>query len=147
MGASNRKTLTWGSRQMEFLSLGSYLTHASQLSQSLENCSETFPLTWLIYFISSLKMGKLLWFAMTWYFIPASERSCFPQWWQVNISYKGKMLLSAKLFNKETECHKVLCKCSHLYLHFPNYTIITNLKMPQIHCHVLKGKKVTAMHF
>ena len=62
------------------------LMHASQLSQFLENCSETFPLTWLIYFISSLKMGKLLWFAMTWYFISASERSCFPQWWQVNIS-------------------------------------------------------------
>ena len=63
------------------------LMHASQLSQFLENCSETFPLTWLIYFISSLKMGKLLWFAMTWYFISASERSCFPQWRQVNISY------------------------------------------------------------
>lgn len=57
MEASNRKTLTWGSRQKELLSLGSYLTHAPQLSQSLENCSETFPLTWLIYFISSLQDG------------------------------------------------------------------------------------------
>lgn len=35
-------------------------------------------------------LTKLLWFAITWYFIPASERSCFPQWWQVNISYRKK---------------------------------------------------------
>ena len=57
------------------------------------------------------------------------------------------MLLSAKLFNKEIGCHKILCRCSHLYLCSPNYTIIMNLKIPQIHCHVLKGKEAKATHF
>lgn len=75
-------------------------------------------------------LTKLLWFAMTWYFIPASERSCFPQWWQVNISYKEKILLGARLFNKEREGHKVLFKCWLHLLYFPNSLIANESQNP-----------------
>lgn len=55
-------------------------------------------------------LTKLLWLAMTWYFIPAREWSCFPQWWQVNISWKEKSLLSAGSpgeKQKVTKCHQL----------------------------------------
>lgn len=57
MEENDRKTWTQDFRHKELLSLGSYLAHAPELSQSLQNCSELFPLTWLIDFISSLQNG------------------------------------------------------------------------------------------
>lgn len=57
MEESKRKTLTQVSRQKALLSVDSYLTHTAELSQSLQNCTEPFPLTWLIHFITTLQKG------------------------------------------------------------------------------------------
>lgn len=49
-------------------------------------------------------LTRLLWLAMTWYFIPAREWSCFPHWWQVNISWRRKASAQRQRLRGETAC-------------------------------------------